>query len=371
MAAKRSMNPRADLGLNPVLDLGLNLGPVSPARPLRERSRSVVGVAAILLLAGLGPASLAQAAQDAPPPPVAEPADEPGFEPADPDTPDADAFSDERVGVKDRFTSMYELEAWSAYYYQRPEPERLAAFIRSSVEQGRVGTSVGLALCASFAREIVRQSPGMLDAWHADLEGASEVERWLLWNAIWWSGVDESKPFFQRIRDSVSERDRTEAIDVFIATDPGELRDEPIDRDLVARCMLEAFNASGDLAYIDRLIQEIDAPPLDVMRPTLRRGGFMMPAERIYRFIQDELVIYGHRHDIVHERLRASLEGLTAQGRPYMEEILARIDEKLAQEPSPDPSLGGPGLHADRLGEDAPAEPPPAAPAPPVNNDAR
>ncbi|MEO0483944.1 MAG: hypothetical protein AAF138_10015 [Planctomycetota bacterium] len=232
----------------------------------------------------------------------------------------------------------------------------IPAYIRSAVEEGVVGNPVGLAMCASFLREVVQDHPEMIDVWYAEFADASETERWLLWNAIWWSGVEESKPFFERIRDNVSERDRTEAIDPFIATDPTELRDEVIENDVVMRCMVEAFHASGDLAYADRIIQEIDAPPLDVLNPVVRQGGFMMPAERVFRAAQSQLERLAHRHSVVHQHVKDSLDSLTPEGRAYVEQVLTRVDERLAIEPTPDPAAGGPGLHAERLNKALPAD---------------
>ncbi|MEL7474324.1 MAG: hypothetical protein AAGK04_13480 [Planctomycetota bacterium] len=268
----------------------------------------------------------------------------------------ADAAAEAPKPSKNRFKSVYEMDAWAEYYYQQPDPIHFPAFLRTQVEQGRIGSGVGFAMCCAFGREIVKKNPEYIDVWHTELKNGTEVERYLLWNSIWWSGVDEAKPYFERLRAELPE-DQQDTVNHFLTTEPGELREEAIDRDVVTRFMGEAYTASGDMVFVDRLIEEIDAPPVDVMHPTVR-SGFVMPEEQIYRTVMDQLVLLGHRHDVVHKRLQASLDGLTLQGRPYMESVLEKINVKLASEASPDPSIGGRGLHADLIAEGAELPPP-------------
>lgn len=175
--------------------------------------------------------------------------------PADaaPDAPPAQDFS---LAALDRFTTGAELNEWFATYRTTLDPERVPAAIVAYSEFGRLNGNRPLVILSAFFAEIIRTHPEHYRAWDEILRDGNEAERWLLWNAIWWSGVEGSADFFAERIKTARPRDR-ETLQYFIDNEPVDLMTTELDSEIVLVALAYSYFGSGNTEYLHRMAEPL------------------------------------------------------------------------------------------------------------------
>ena len=315
-----------------------------PMHPLQRHASSTKCLLAAAALA-FGPIGLAPshaAAQDAPA--TTAPAS---------DSPATEDFS---LAGLERFTTVAELNDWFSNYRHTHAVERVPAAIVAYSEFGCLSGNRPLVILSAFFAEIVRTHPDKYRERDAILRDGNEAERWLLWNAIWWSGLDDTEEFFIERIKTARERDR-KTIQYFLDNDPHDLKATPVDSEIVLVVLAYSYFGGGDPIYLHRMAEPLKTPAMGVTE--FQRTGpnkseeFAGAASRLF-------VNYAAGHDDI----VAFCQDLAVNGDEWQQKRMNRIlmsvgREREIREIQPNPII---------LRPDDPAANPAGAPDPAETN---
>lgn len=174
--------------------------------------------------------------------------------------PNAEEFS---LAGLERFATVAELNEWFATYRTTLDPERVPAAIVAYSEFGRLSGNRPLVILSAFFAEIVRTHPDKYREWDAILRDGNEAERWLLWNAIWWSGLEDTDEFFAERMKTARERDRR-TIQYFLENEPDDLKTTKVDSEIVLVALAYSYFGGGDTAFLHRMAEPLKAPAMGI-----------------------------------------------------------------------------------------------------------
>ena len=189
------------------------------------------------------------------------------------------------------------------FYYQSPRPEILPGLLRTLAGQGVLGHGEKRLVVAAFLAELAARRMASLDdlaagAQAMDGEAGADARRTLAWAAHLAAASQES-----RLLDMLlTPRDAT--LRAHIGRSPAPLSAWAMNEPTVPRMYWGAYMASGDVVWLDRLIDAaLDYAKLNVAG---RQGepGFAAKAAAAAL-----LYDMAPRHDKVRERVRARLPG--------------------------------------------------------------
>lgn len=183
------------------------------------------------------------------------------------------------------------------FYYQKPKPELLLPMLRTFSQAGNLARAEQRMFLAAFLATLARKKA--IDLAKVMPDAASREQKLLLAWTMRLSGINTEKiladlpaPAGDQIRNA-----------------PARLEDwDPGWESSVLGMFWAAFMASGNVAWVDRIIDVAMRNPGDAM------------AEKAAASLYD----YAAAHPLVRKRLRARLAGAAAPARERLEMMLAR-----------------------------------------------
>ena len=156
------------------------------------------------------------------------------------------------------FGSVEEFHQWITYYYVEPTPERVEEAVRFMDKEGLFAKSNAVQPLVSFLGHIFRKNPERIGPWVEEFE-TSPASRKVIWQAAWFSGTPEGLEALKEVEARASEDDKKD-LDALTSLPTPDLLTMPIDSPAVLDMLWAGFQASGDEAYVLRVIGALVSP---------------------------------------------------------------------------------------------------------------
>lgn len=156
------------------------------------------------------------------------------------------------------FNSPEEFHNWITYYYVEPTPERVDEAVRFMDKEGLLAKPTAVQPLVSFLGHIFRKNPDRIGPWVEEFDYLPEGRK-VIWQAAWFSGTPEGQKALKEAEPRLAEEDRKylEALTLLPAPD---LLTLPIDAPVVLDMLWAGFQATGDEAYVFRVIGALASP---------------------------------------------------------------------------------------------------------------
>lgn len=156
------------------------------------------------------------------------------------------------------FGSVEEFHQWVTYYYVEPTPERVEEAVRFMEKEGLLAKPTAVQPLVSFLGHIFRKNPDRIGPWVEEFDYLPEGRK-VIWQAAWFSGTPEGQKALKEAEPRLPEEDKKYLAALTLLPAP-DLLTLPIDSPAVLDMLWAGFQATGDEAYVFRVIGALAAP---------------------------------------------------------------------------------------------------------------
>lgn len=221
-------------------------------------------------------------------------------------------------------------QRWITYQYLSNDPERAPEMIESFVKAG--GHTVdpnanALGMIGVFLGRVGAAQPGVLDDWADAATGLSTEARLVFGYAVWDADPVNAGPRLERIAGSMDEADAPALLEL-IGEQPPDLASIAPDSPGVLDFWWAAFMATGDTAWVDRVLTIIPPPGM-----SFEESGLADPARmEVAKAATWSLTSNAAQHPRVLAHLRQRLAEVGSEW-PTVELLISNAEARAAVSP--------------------------------------
>ncbi|MBN2406451.1 MAG: hypothetical protein JXJ19_02030 [Elusimicrobia bacterium] len=153
---------------------------------------------------------------------------------------------------------LHKYSMWMTYYYQKPDPSQAVPAIQTFSKAGAFDDETAHGPMIAFMSILFRDNRPETAEWVLRLEKLPEFHKTIIWEALWLADTPEASECIKEILPKIKDKKRAENYRALFTQSPPDLMTMPLALPEELDMMWAAFSASGDAAYIGRIIDTLE-----------------------------------------------------------------------------------------------------------------
>lgn len=149
---------------------------------------------------------------------------------------------------------MQNLEEWTTYYYNNPEPDKIAPVLKVITDRGYFENDNAQAPLTGFFTEVFIANPERISAWVKPYIGIPK--RHILYSALWMCDSAQCRAVLEQMAKAESPEE-AKKISALLASPPPTIESMSINNPAALDYLWGRFMASGSAAPVERIIDQM------------------------------------------------------------------------------------------------------------------
>lgn len=229
-----------------------------------------------------------------------------------------------QVDKKQDLAVQQKLSQWFTYYYRTPHSDEDLENIKLMFKEGFFNKRSAVAPMIMFLAELFRQNETKLDDWKNTLTEVPDNQIYIILQAFWESNTPKSRA----ILNEWSSAKMKDSILKIQSNPPIDLKTIQINSPLILDMSWATFMASGDLQYVERIIQVLSYSNESEKKDERINNSILVGAAKW------SLSSNAVQHELVYKKCQEFADSKDPNIKEAINEILTKVDEYKAQQTS-------------------------------------